>query len=107
MIVFPDDGSLLGRPELTIAMGQLRIRQWFWALSRWEFFLAERTFHQVMSVYRVPRDSLSPGLSFESIVLDNPAYATSSFDAYVDTSRDFATWFTESSVGPIIERERS
>ena len=60
-----------------------------------------------MSVYRVPRDSLSPGLSFESIVLDNPAYATSSFDAYVDTSRDFATWFTESSVGPIIERERS
>ena len=25
-----------------------------------------------------------------------------SFNAYVDTSRDYSTWFTESSTGPII-----
>ena len=28
---------------------------------------------------------------------------TSTFDAYVDTSRDYSTWFVESSVGPIIK----
>ena len=45
IIVRPYDGTLLRRPELTIAIGQLRIRRWFWALTSWEFFLAERTFH--------------------------------------------------------------
>ena len=29
IIVRPYDGTLLGRPELTIVMGQLRIRRWF------------------------------------------------------------------------------
>ena len=32
IIVRPYDGTLLERPELTIAMGQSRIRCWFWAL---------------------------------------------------------------------------
>ena len=45
IIVRPYDGTLLGRPELTIAMDQSRIQRWFWTLMRWEFFLAERTFH--------------------------------------------------------------
>ena len=31
----------------------------------------------------------------------SPAYATGSFDSYVDTSRDYATWFAKSSIGPI------
>ena len=35
-------------------------------------------------------------LSFESVVLDDSAYMTSSFNAYVDTSKDYATWFVES-----------
>ena len=64
--------------------------------------MAERTFHQVMPVYGAPRDPPSLGLSFESIVLDNPSYVMGSFNAYVDTSRDYATWFTESSKEPII-----
>ena len=53
-----------------------------------------------MPIYRVPRDPPSLGLSFESIVLDNLAYVMGSFDAYVDTSKDYGTWFTESSTGP-------
>ena len=102
IIVCPYNGSLLGRLELTIAMGQSRIRQWFWALSSLEFFLAVRTFHQVILVYGATRDPPPLGLSFETIVLDDLAYATGSFNAYVDTSRDYATWFAESSTRPII-----
>lgn len=45
IIVRPYDGTLLRRQEPTIAMGQSRIRCWFWALMSWEFFLVERTFH--------------------------------------------------------------
>lgn len=90
MVVCPYDGSLLGRPKLTIAMGQSRIRRWFRAMSSWEFFLAEKTFHQVMPVFGVLIDLPPFGLSFESVVLDDPTYAMSSFDAYVDTSRDYA-----------------
>jgi len=41
-------------------------------------------------------------LSLEYVVLDDPTYVMGSFDAYVDTSRDYATWFAESSTGPII-----
>ena len=60
-----------------------------------------------MLVYGVPRDLPPHGLSFETMVLGNLAYAMSSFDAYVDTSRDYSTWFMKSSVGPIIgDRDR-
>ena len=55
-----------------------------------------------MPIYGVSRDPHPLGLSFESIILDDPAYATGSFDAYMDTSQDCATWFAESSMKPII-----
>ena len=55
-----------------------------------------------MLVYGVFRDPSPHGLSFETIVLDNLAYMMGSFDAYVDTSKDYATWFIESFAGPII-----
>ena len=35
--------------------------------------------------------------------MDNPTYATGSFDAYMDTRKDYATLFIESFLGPIIE----
>ena len=52
--------------------------------------MAERTFHQIMSVFGVPKDPPPLDLSFESIVMDNLAYATGSFNAYMDTSKDYA-----------------
>ena len=55
-----------------------------------------------MLVFGVPRDPPPLGLSFKSIVLDDSAYAMGFFDAYMDTSRDYATWFVESFVGLII-----
>jgi len=55
-----------------------------------------------MPIYGVPRDSPPHGLSSKTMVLDNSTYVMGSFDAYVDTSRDYFTWFVESSVGPII-----
>jgi len=54
-----------------------------------------------MLVYGVPRDPPSLGLSFKSIVLDNLAYVMGSFDAYVDTSRNYGTWLGKSSTRPI------
>ena len=54
-----------------------------------------------MSVYGVPKDPPPHGLSFKTIIMRNPDYATGSFDAYVDTNKDYATWFAESSMGPI------
>lgn len=69
-------------------MGQSRIRRWFWALTSWEFFLAERTFHQVMPVYGVPKDPSPHDLSFKAMVLDDPDYAMGAFNAYMDKSRD-------------------
>ena len=55
-----------------------------------------------MPVYGVPRDPSPHGLSFEAMVLDDPNYATGVFDAYMDMSRDYSTWFVESFAGPII-----
>ena len=55
-----------------------------------------------MPVYGVPRDLPPHGLPFETIILYDPAYAMGSFDAYMDTNRDYSTWFAESSTGPII-----
>ena len=55
-----------------------------------------------MLVFEVPRDPPPLGLSFESIVMDNPAYVMGSFDAYMYTSIDYATWFVASSAGPIM-----
>ena len=33
IVVYPYDGRLMASLELTIAMGQLRVRRWFWALT--------------------------------------------------------------------------
>ena len=55
-----------------------------------------------MSIFGVPRDPPPLGLSFESIIMDDSAYTTGSFDAYVDTSREYATWFAKSSTRLII-----
>ena len=55
-----------------------------------------------MPVFRVPRDPPLLGFSFEFVVIDDSTYAMGSFDAYMDTSRDYAIWFTECLVGPII-----
>ena len=55
-----------------------------------------------MLVYSVPRDPPPHGLSFEAMVLGDPAYAMGTFDAYADMSRDYSTWFVESSLWPII-----
>ena len=55
-----------------------------------------------MLIYGVPRDPPPCCLSFEAVVMGSPDYVTGTFDAYVDTSRDYSTWFTEFSTGPII-----
>ena len=55
-----------------------------------------------MPVYGVPRDPPPHDLTFEAMVLDDPDYATGALDAYIDTSRDYSTWFAESSTWPII-----
>lgn len=44
-----------------------------------------------MLAFAVPKDPPPLGLLFESVVLDDLAYTTGSFDAYVDTSRDYAS----------------
>ena len=43
-----------------------------------------------MPVFGIPRDPPPLGLSFESIAAENLDYATGSFDAYVDTSINYA-----------------
>lgn len=55
-----------------------------------------------MLVYGVSRDPPLPGLSFESILMDDQAYVIGSFDAYVDTSIDYAAWFVATFIGPIM-----
>ena len=55
-----------------------------------------------MLVYGVPRDPPPYDLSFKAMVLDDLDYATSALDAYIDTSKDYSTWFAESSAGPIV-----
>ena len=50
----------------------------------------------------VPKDPPPHDLSFETMVLGDLAYVTGSFNAYVDMSRDYSTWFVESSARPII-----
>ena len=56
-----------------------------------------------MPIYGVPRDLPSHGFPFEAIILDDPEYAVGAFDAYMDTSRDYSTWFAESSTRLIIK----
>lgn len=55
-----------------------------------------------MPVFGVTRDPSPLSLSFKSIVMDDPAYMTSAFDAYVDTSKNYAAWSVVSFVRPIM-----
>ena len=54
-----------------------------------------------MLIFRVPRDPPSE-ISFPDMVLDNPAYVIGSFEGFVTSNTDYATWFSESSTRPII-----
>ena len=56
-----------------------------------------------MLVYGVFKDPPPHGLSFETIVLDDLEYVVGAFGAYVDTSRNYSTWFAESSTRLIIK----
>ena len=50
----------------------------------------------------MPRDSPLE-LSNSEIILDDPYYETSSFEAFVTVDTDYVTWFLQSLVGPIID----
>ena len=56
--------------------------------------MAKRTFHQVISTFKVPRDSLLE-ISCPEVIMDKPTYVTE------DTN--YATWFLASSARPIID----
>lgn len=64
--------------------------------------MVEMTFHQVMSVFKVPRDP-PPKISYPAMIMDNPAYAIGSFKGFLTVTIDYATWFLESSDGPITD----
>lgn len=64
--------------------------------------MGKRTFHQVMSIFRVPRDSPLK-LSNSEIILDDSNYETSSFEAFVIIDTIYVTWFLQSLIGPIID----
>ena len=69
-------------------MAKLHVQHWFWALSSWEFFLAERTYHQVMPTFRVPRD-LSCELSCATMILGDLDYGTGSFEGFITKDTDY------------------
>ncbi|KAK9991453.1 hypothetical protein SO802_026438 [Lithocarpus litseifolius] len=64
-------------------MAESRLRRWFWALSSCEFFLAERTYNQVILVFRVPRDPPQE-LLCSVMILDDPDYATGCYKINMD-----------------------
>ena len=55
-----------------------------------EFFLAKSTFHQVILIFRVPKDP-SLDTSCPKMVLDNPAYTIGSFEGFVTVDTDYST----------------
>lgn len=69
------------RREVTQAMSKSWAQCWFWALLSWMFFLAERTYHQVTPIFRVPNDPPQELTHFE-IILDNSDYMTGSFNGF-------------------------
>lgn len=84
----PYDGSLFVRPEFTIVKGQSRVRCQLWALMSWEFFLAERTFHQFMLIFRVPRDPHLE-ISCPKMILDDLAHPTGSFECFLTIATNY------------------
>ena len=64
--------------------------------------MAERTFHQVISTFKVPRDSLLE-ISCPEVIVDKPTYVTGSFEGFLTEDTNYATWFLASSARPIID----
>ena len=50
----------------------------------------EWTFHQVMPVFRVPRDPLSR-ISYPEMILDDPDYVIGSFEGFITEATDYVT----------------
>ena len=98
----PYDRWLLARRKVTHSMDESQAWCWFLALSRWEFFLAEKTYDQVMPVFRVPRDPPQEILCFE-VILDDPDYTTSSFKYFITEDTDYFTWFLQSSTELVMD----
>lgn len=63
--------------------------------------MVERTFHQVMLTFRVPRDPPLE-ISYPKVIVDDPAYATGSFEGFLIEDTNYAAWFLVSLAGPII-----
>jgi len=55
-----------------------------------------------MLTFRVPRDPPLE-ISYLKVIVDDPTYATCSFEGFVIEDTDYATWFLASSAGPIID----
>ena len=60
------------------------------------------TFHQVILIFRVPRNPPHK-LSCSTVILDDPDYETGSFEGFVTEDTDYVTWFLQSLAGPIID----
>ena len=82
-------------------MSESRVRHWFLVLSSWEFVLVERTYHQVMPVFKVPRDP-PHDLSCFAVILVDLNYGIGSFEGFVTKDTNYVTWFLQSLVVPII-----
>ena len=64
--------------------------------------MAERTFHQVISTFKVPRDSLLE-ISCPEVIVDKPTYVAGSFEGFLTDDTNYATWFLASLARPIID----
>ena len=64
--------------------------------------MAERTYHQVMPIFRVPKD-LPQELTHSELILDNLDCMTGSFNGFVTKNTNYITWFLQSSTSPIMD----
>ena len=55
-----------------------------------------------MLIFKMPRDP-SLEISCIEIVLDDLVYVISSSEGFLTTDTDYVAWFSESSVGPIVD----
>jgi len=60
------------------------------------------TYHQVMPIFRVPRDPPQE-LSCSMLILDDLDYTTSSFEGFVTEDTDYFIWFLKSLTEPIMD----
>ena len=52
--------------------------------------MAERTFHKVVSTFKVPRVSLLE-ISWLEVIVDKPTYVTGSFEDFLTEDTNYAT----------------